>query len=198
MTEIIKVKKLLKLDAGMLGQLKEVELTLASEEAKKLESAVPEGHPLKAEIEKQKAMLGGDLSGLPTGHPLIRALQTAKEAYEVRQAEEAKNKGEGKPAEAAKQDEAQVRKAKRLEEVKARQARFTKEEQESDDTRAASKEVNRKVDEILSTVKEAWQTLAGSEEILSRTPINRARVMRLKRLLFAAERGLSETRLGRI
>lgn len=192
MTEMVKVKKMLKLDASVLGKLAEMEHSLAKEEAKGLEDALPDGHPLKAEVEKQKAIMGGDLSGLPAGHPLMRALLTAKETYEIRQAEE--NKG----STAVEPSPIELRKAKRLDEVKARRARYAQEEQESDETNIAAKAVNGSLDEVLKSVREMWQTLSGHEETLNKTPTGRVKLLRLKRILFAAERGLSETRIGRV
>jgi hypothetical protein len=192
-----KVKRLMKLDAGMLGQLKDVEQKLAAKEAKALEDAVPDGHPLKGEIEKQKALLGGDLSGLPAGHPLLRALQTAKDTYEARKVEEEKVEAKAQK-EAPDEEAAKLRKAKRLEEVEARRKRYNEEEQQADEMRDASKEVNGKLDVVLSSVRELWQIMERNEEVLSRTQMGKARVMRLKRLVFATERGLSETRMGRI
>jgi hypothetical protein len=192
MTEVTKVQKLLKLDAKTLGKLKEVEQSLASREAKELENAVPDGHPLKAEIEKQKAVVG-DLSGLPMGHPLIRALQTAKENYE-KQSEGKKDVVQTEQP----QDAVQLRKAKRLEEVKLRRERWDNEDQVTDEVNAASKTINGQVDEVLLSVRKTWKILAGYEETLNKTPTGRVKLLRLKRILFATERGLSETRMGKV
>jgi len=190
MSEVVKVQKLLKLNADMLGKLKQVEQTLASDEAKKLEEAVPEGHPLKAEIEKQKAIVGGDLSGLPDGHPLIRALRTAKETYEVRKTEE--NTG------AVPQEQPPLRKAKKLDEAAVRRERIAQEEKAVDDTNAASKVINGQLDVVLKNVRELWGILQGYEETFNKTPVGRVKLLRLKRILFATERGLSDTRIGRV
>ena len=176
MTEMVKVKKMLKLDASTLGKLAEIEHSLAKEEAKGLEDALPNGHPLKAEVEKQKAIMGGDLSGLPAGHPLMRALNTAKETYEIRQTEEKKNQ----ETVGTTSVPVELRKAKRLDEAVARRARYDKEEQDTDEMRNASKAVNRSLDEVLSSVREMWQTVAGFEETLNKTPTGRVKLLRLK------------------
>lgn len=196
MTEMAKVKKMMKLDASVLGKLAEMEHSLAKQEAKGLEDALPDGHPLKAEVEKQKAIMGGDLSGLPAGHPLMRALNTAKETYEIRQAEE-KKKQESSTA-GAEPSPIEMRKAKRLDESVARRARYEKEDQDNEEVRDASKAINKSLDEVLSAVRDTWQTLSGFEETLNQTPTGRVKLLRLKRILFATERGLSETRIGRV
>lgn len=192
--ENIKIKKTMNLSASVIGKLKSMEQSIAREVSKKLEDSVPEGHPLKAEIEKQKSIMGGDLSGLPEGHPLVKALKVAKETYEVRQIEENKDKsGEKKP-----EDDSGLRKAKRLDEDKVRRARMNQEERDGDEIRVATKNVNSQIDEILSNVHKAWQVLGGYEEVFNRNPNSRAKFLRLKRILFATERGLSETRIGRV
>jgi hypothetical protein len=193
--EVTKVKKLMTLNVSTLGQLKAMEQSLASQDAKKLEDAVPDGHPLKAEIEKQKAIIGGDLSGLPSGHPLIRALQTAKESYEVRQTDEKKPTTSKAPTE---EENVKIRRAKHLDDAKARRARYDKETQDTDETREAAKVVSKQVDEVLAAVRTTWEIVAGYEETLNRTPTGKVKLLRLKRILYATERGLSETRIGRV
>lgn len=195
--EMTKVKKLLNLNASTLGKLKAMEQSLASQDAKKLESAVPDGHPLKAEIEKQKAITGGDLSGLPPGHPLIRALQTAQESYESRQSgEKEKSSQQGQPKDDI--DAVKLRRAKHLDEAKARRARYDKESQDTDETREAANVVNKQVSEVLAAVRATWETVSGCEETLNRTPTGKVKILRLKRILYATERGLAETRIGRV
>ncbi len=188
----VKVKKMMRLDANMLGRLKEAEQSLASEKSRELEDSIPDGHPLKVEIDKQKAVLGGDLSGLPPGHPLLRALETAKETYEVRVAEEKKPQTE-KP----KEDAEKMRKAKRLDEVKARRERWDTERKINDEVNEASSEVNTQMDEVIASVNNMWKVVEKHEEALNQTPVGRVKVLRIKRVLFATKRALSETRIGK-
>lgn len=182
-------KKVIK--GRILDRVKAAEDSLARQETKSLEAVLPEGHPLRDEVEKQKALLGGDLSGLPPGHPLLRALQAAKEAYDRSHADV-----EIKTTEAEK-EQVEPRRAKRLEEADARKKRIVQEEAESGRRREAAKIVNKGVDEILASVRNLWEKLAASEEVLTGEPMNRARIMRMKQMLVAIERRFSETRLSR-
>lgn len=157
-------------------------------EMKRLEKSIPEGHPLKEEIEKQKSLVG-DLSGLPPGHPLLVGLAQSKERYEKTQ-ESKTTDGEDVELKKVRKIDTIERKAKRV----ARQ-----QESDGEDRRFyASKNVNKRVEETLSSVKNLWSVLNENEEILNTHPIGRTRVMRLKRLLFAMERGLTESKIPRM
>ena len=70
----VKTTKKLGISGGMLSAAKDAEASLARRDAEDLGNSLPEGHPLREEVERQKAMIG-DLSGLPAGHPLLQALQ---------------------------------------------------------------------------------------------------------------------------
>src|ERR1035437_3215830 len=78
-----------KINFGMLTAAKNAESTLAKQETKDLEKVFPEGSPLRNEAEKQKSLLG-DLNGLPPGHPLLVAMQAAKDRYDQRDKEQNK------------------------------------------------------------------------------------------------------------
>jgi hypothetical protein len=79
-------KKAVKISGSMLDRAKKAEELLAMAEAKGLGDFLPDDHPLKEEVDRQKSMLGGDLSGLPPGHPLLRALESAKRQYDEKKA----------------------------------------------------------------------------------------------------------------
>ena len=183
---MIEEKKVIK--GRLLDRVKAAEDSLAKQEAKKLETALPEGHPLRAEVERQKAILGGDLSGLPPGHPLLRALQMARETYERNQEEIVVSESDGERTE--------PRKARRLDEAAARKQRNA-EEDDLTRKREAAKVVNDGVDRILLSVRSLWKNLATSEQTLMAEPTSRAKILRMKQMLMAVERRFSETRLSR-
>lgn len=177
----------MKISGQMLTNAKKAEEVLAREAAKKLEDALPPDHPLRAEVERQKALMGGDLSGLPPGHPLLRALEVAKKRYDEKQAvAQTKEEARTEPRKAKKVDpDAANREARRLE------------DEETDHRRAVSGEVNRRIGDVVNGVKELFKFVADNEEILNMEPFSRAKMARLKRMLFAAERGVSECKLAR-
>jgi len=174
--------------AKILSGARAAENSLAREEMRELEESLPEGHPLHDEIEKKKAEMGGDLSGLPPGHPLYRMLRDAKARYDEDIAEE---------TEEAQAKAREVKKAKKVDREKARRERIAREEEQSDKRRTAASAVNKEIANTLESVKSLYEALAEHEEIFNMEPISRARSLRLKRLLYALERGLSESRLGR-
>lgn len=177
---------------NLLNRVKAAEETLAKEEAKVLEGVLPEGHPLKEEVERQKAILGGDLRGLPPGHPLLKMLQASKEAYDRAQAEG--SGAEGGP----ENEELKVKKAKKVDDVKARRDRIAQEEAVTEEKLGAIKVVNKHLDDVLGSIRAAWQALAENEDVLAANMLNRRRVVKVKGLLMAVERGLLENRLSRI
>ena len=180
-----------KISGTMIANARKAEEVLAREQFKNLDEFLPEGHPLKAEAERQKAMLGGDLNGLPPGHPLLRALEVAKRAYEARKAEEAgKGKDEGAGGTGPK-------KAKRPDKDAARRAARRQAEDESDRRRAAAARVNKGIEKVLLAVRELGTAVSESEEILNTDAFSRTKASRLRRLVLAAERGVSECRIAR-
>ena len=182
----MKKAKKMGVSGAMLNSAKEMEATLARREIEDLEKSIPDGHPLREEANKQKALLG-DLSGLPPGHPLIMAMQAAKDRYEQNQAQRAEEQTRT----------AEVRKGTKVDEDQARRVAIRAEEEQSEKLLSAAKDVNDRITATLNSVKELYKVLAQHEELLNTAPISRARAGRLKRLLFASERGLSECRISR-
>jgi len=171
----------------MLSGAQAAESTLARGEYVELEDSLPEGHPLREQVEKAKADLGGDLGGLPDGHPLILQLRAAKERYDADIAEETED---------AQEKAKEVKKAKKLDRAKARSERIAKEEERAGRSREAAKAVNREISSALDSVRELYKVLSEYEEDLNVNPLSRARALRLKRMLVAVERGLSDSRMG--
>jgi len=184
-----KIKKTLKLDAAMLSRLKELEGSLAVKESKELENSVPAGHPLRNAIEREK-QISGDLSGLPEGHPLMQALKMAKRNYEIKAAIEQEEKT---------QELKVVKKAKKISNDRGQQRiRISQEDDLHEEIRAATRAINKNLSEVILSVRNFWQVLSGYEETLNKTNQGRMRVLRLKRILFATERGLSEIGINRM
>jgi len=176
------------LSANMLSGVRAAESSLAREEMNRMVDALPEGHPLKEEAEKHSSELGGDLSGLPDNHPLIVQLKQAKERYESQVAQESDD---------AQEQAREIRKAKKLDRARERRERIIHEEEQATVQRDCASAVNEKLDSVLGAVREAYEVLSEHEEKLNKNTLSRARVGRLKRFLYAAERGLSENRMNR-
>lgn len=172
------------ISGDMIAAAQKAEGILAKQEFEALEASLPEGHPLQEEVNKQKAVLG-DLSGLPAGHPLIVAMKAAKERYDQQQAQ--KSVEQNKTAE--------VRKARKIDEDRARQDARRVDDDQTEKWNGSAKQFNAGIDSTLGEVRKLYKTMADNEEFLNIDPLSRAKVTRLKRLLFAAERGLSELRI---
>ena len=72
------------------------------------------------------------------------------------------------------------------------------EEAASDRKKASAGEVNKSIDSLLGGVRELFRVVEENEEALGVDPFSRSKVARLKRLLFATERGVYECRIARI
>ena len=183
----MKTAKKLGISGGMLSAAKDAEASLAMQEARDLEHGLPEGHPLRDEAEKQKAMMG-DLSGLPPGHPLLRAMQQAKDRYDQQQNQRGEEQNRT----------AEVRKAQKVDTDQAVKEARRIEGEQAEKRVGAAKIINHGIEGTLSEIRKLYKTMADNEEILNIDPLCRAKVGRLKRLLFATERGLSDSRLAKV
>jgi len=181
----VKTTKKLGISGGMLSAAKDAEASLARRDAEDLGNSLPEGHPLREEVERQKALIG-DLSGLPAGHPLLQALQAAKNRFDQQQEQRAKEQNKT----------AEVRKAQGESREDARKKARAEEEQ-TKQWMEASARVNAGLKEALEAIRVLYKVLADNEEILNIEPLSRAKVGRMKRLLYATERGLSDGRIVR-
>jgi hypothetical protein len=182
----MKTVKKLGISGGMLSAAKDAEASLARREAEDLGNSLPEGHPLQEEVEKQKALVG-DLSGLPPGHPLLRALQAAKERYDQQQAQRAEEQGKA----------AEVRKSQTGSKDEDRRKARAKEDEQTEQWMEASARVNTGLKNAIESIRVLYKVLADNEEILNIEPLSRAKVGRMRRLLYATERGLSDGRIVR-
>ena len=180
-----------KVSGSMLSGIKAAEEVLARRESENLGDGLPEGHPLLEELAKQQSLLG-DLSGLPPGHPLVQTLLDAKERYQAQESEIAEE------TETAQQKTKKLRQAKRIEHDKAERQRRAKEDEQKTRVRTAAHDVNERIDDALEHFKGLYKQLTSDEEILNINPYCKTRVERLKRLLFAIERGLSSCKMGRV
>jgi len=178
-----------KIGMKLLADAKAAESTLRRQELQMMKDTLPPGHPMEGELDKAKAELGGDLDGLPDNHPLI---------VEIRAAEARAERAEEEAEEKAEEDARKVRKAQKMDRAKARREQIAKEETEAHELRDAATAVNSELETAVAAVRRAYEALEANEEVLARNRMNAARTARLKRLLFAFERGASETRMGRV
>lgn len=175
-----------KVDVNLISSVKQAEKSLAQEEARRLEDAVPDGHILKDEVDKQKALLG-DLADLPPGHPLLKMLTEAKERFETadqREDEQSKTR--------------EVRQAKRIEADQQRREREAKRLEAQENRHKVAKSVNKTMDALMGEVRSSYVVLASAEEVLAEEPICKTKMLKLKRLLYAMERGISECKITRV
>ena len=188
-----KDKVLKKITGNMLNRIKAFDESIARQEARSLEDVLPDGHPLKEEVEKQKALLGGDLQGLPPGHPLLVRLQAAKENYDRNKVQEESQGMQDKAVE--------LKKAKKIEDIKrANEGRVKRAEEHefAEEYSISARNINKGLDDVHESVRGLWTAMEENEENLNKNPLNRGRVLRLKRLLSAVERGLSESRFSKV
>jgi hypothetical protein len=181
-------EKKVKISGRMLSAVKDAEIALAREEAKGLEDTLPEGHPLKEEVDKQKSLLGGDLSGLPPGHPLLVALESARKNIEAQKAFDAERE----------KARTEIKKAKKIDPNDVKREVRKQEDEVTDKRRQAAKVVNERIESVLKDVKVLFDELVANEELLNTDPFSRVKAARLRRLLFATERGISDCRIMRI
>jgi len=177
-----------KIGIDTLSHAKAAESTLRREEIRGLTEAIPPGHPLEEEVAQAQAAMNGDLDGLPDNHPLMLELRAAKERYSQEGVEEA----------ADEQKEArEIRQANKVDRNRLKRDQRDKEDTASREQRVASETVNADVMVTLASVKNLYETLGKNEGVLSRHRMNATRVLRLKRLLTAIERGLSDIKMSR-
>jgi len=179
-----------KIGMDLLRNAKAAESTLKREERQTLGDKLPTGHPLLEDFESVK---GEDLDGLPENHPLIVKMKAAKERYE--QAQE--NKDEESQQNKDNSDR-KIRKAKKVNRANARRNQIVKEETDSKELRDSASEVNKQVEAALNISEALYKVLEQNEDTLSRDRMNAARTVRLKRLLVAFKRGLSNTKMNRM
>jgi len=183
------VKKLV--NSSVLFGIRSAEESLARQDSKEIEESFPPGHPMLAEIEKIKTMIGGDLSDLPPNHPMLKQLQVAKASYERIQSHESEIRG--------KQETIEIHKAKKLTDAKvAKESRERRQQEEKiDESQIAGDTVNQHIDDVLQAIRKLYQAMGAKEEILSADSTNRVKLLRMKRLLSASEQGLTGSRIRR-
>lgn len=168
-----------------LHRLMEAEGNLARENARKIEQdieSLPDGDPVRKEANRQKAMLGGDLSGLPPGHPLLVMLEEARLRYEAAQ--------EQKSDEGEKAAEETIRKAKKLDARKRSDDRAARDaaEDKAKKKRVASKDLKSAMEHTLVTVRTMKDSVANAAEAFQGDAYAMARMQRLFRMAVAVEK----------
>ena len=190
-----------KVNISMLSGAKAAEERLAREEARELEASIPEGHLLHDNVERFKGIAGGDLSQLPAGHPLLLSMEAAKKRYaevKSKEAEHAEHAEHAQETDTAQQKSGEIRKARSLEQARQKTAHRVAETDAQEQRKRLSSDINGAIDKVLGSLKTLYQTLAAGEKDLNVDPYCRMKVYRLKRVLFASERGVSECKLTRV
>jgi len=172
-------------DSNMLSNIKAAEGALArkqgirrGDELKETIDKLPEDHPLVVAAMEEMAKVG-DLKDLPPGHPIIRALV------------EAKIRNEGFPEEERHEPTGH---AKSRREVQAEER--VRDEELSSIRRMAGKTVNGKIDGVVGSMADLYDTVKGLHDELSSDPYARVHLAKLERLLMASKRGLEDCRLS--
>ena len=170
------------------------EAALAKKEAEEFEEAIdslPEDHPLKLEAAKQKQIMGGDLAGLPPGHPLLQAMEAARARYEAEEGQ-----AEEEAAAAAEREEIKIRHAKKLDAKKAKAEQRQKEEEREGQIRTAAKVINSSMDETVDALKRLNDNIIASQEDFAADRYALKKLERLQRVVVAAMRGVSSSKLN--
>jgi hypothetical protein len=183
------MKKVEKLKSGAaLSRLMEVEGTLARAKARQLEEdldGLPDDDPAKVEARRQKMMLGGDLAGLPPGHPLLKILEEAKLRYESGEKLSAEERAE-------KQSGPAVRKAKRLDLKKKAAQERAEEESKTQRRRAAAKGLKGAMETMLVSVRTFKDVALQSSEAFKGDVHSVAKIQRLLRMSVAVEKWITD------
>ena len=113
----------------------------------------------------------------------------AKQRYEESVAEE---------TEEAQDNTRELKKAKKVDRAKKKRARISSEEEHEARHREAATSVNKRIDEVTAAIKDLYGSVEEHDEVLCLDPLTKSRMGRLKRMLFASERGLSDSRISRV
>lgn len=195
------MEKAKKIGVSILTAAKSAESSLRGEEIKNLVGALPDGHILRQEVDRIGTEMGGDLAGLPDGHPLLLQLRAAEERYgKPRKNDDSSESGESSEQsseQAAEERFTELKRAKKIEKDKKRAAQFASEEERASVHRQAATEVNKGIEIVIDSVRNLYSVLAEKEKVLMTDPISRARTNRLKQLLYAVERGIGSSKMNR-
>lgn len=177
-----------KISAKSLSGAMAAEEKLAGEEREAFLDEMPDG-PMKEEVKRQKELLGGDLAGLPPGHPLLVAMEEARLRYESEEQL-------AMEAEATEEESPQVKHAKRLNDKKVRAEKRIKEEERRDKHRTAAKIVNGSIVEVYDALKRLDENIKASYEDMQGDNYSMMKLERLSRVVAASMRGISESKLN--
>ena len=176
-----------KIKAKDLSGIREVENTLARREAGEVLNDLPPGHPLKVAVEAERQS-GGDITDLPESHPLKVALREARERLLASQSEDAKNK--------ENVEKLKVKKAKKLQETNEHRDKIDEEEQRKEEQRNTYRVINEKIDHSLNSVDDLLTVIGSmSQDQFGEDRFSMVKLVRLQRLMFAARRGLGDSKL---
>jgi hypothetical protein len=175
----------------MISGIKAAEEMLAREQTKqemadmqKVVDGLPDDHPLVVEWNKNMAM-ASDLHGLPSGHPLFKALADAKRRHDEKlETDEA-------------QDRATEQRTKRQErDREAERAKAADEEMERQARRMASKTLNDQIGRTTGQMESLYESMRELSDTLQNDPYSRVKLKKMERILYASKRGLDECRFS--
>jgi len=171
------------MDASLLESARAAEESLRRREIEGVVEGVPEDHPLKDAMRKNR-LRAQDLEGLPEGHPLLAALAAAKERHDL---------GEAMGREQVRTSE--VHKARKIERREARERERATEREGRRTAADAAEVVNRSLDRVTEAVKVLVGALEEGAGPLSAMPESRVKIRRLERLANAALSAFASSRV---
>ena len=148
-------------DPEILDKLQEAENVLAREERKKL----------------------GDLADLPTGHPVLLAIEESKRRYEEK--EKLNSTRETK------------KRSKSTRDQKSKHGQEKKVEERVGETRIVVAKINDKIEGTIESLKGLADTISQGRELLTDYPFAKVRMDKLERTLFAFHRALVDSRISK-
>jgi len=152
-------------DSTVLDKLQEAENTLAHEERKKL----------------------GDLADLPTGHPVLLAIEESKRRYDEKEELDSKRQETKKNAKQTRQTKDQKSKYNQEQKVEERVG----------ETRMVVGKINDKIEGTIESLKGLADTISQGRELLIDYPFAKVRLDKLERTLFAFHRALVDSRISK-
>jgi hypothetical protein len=184
----------MKLSADFLKKAIEAEVNLAKKDSQWRDETVDQlsdDNPIKQEANKQKMLLG-DLAGLPPNHPLVLALEDARERYEHKKTYEENLRTES--------EKINIRRAKRLDDKKSRIEARRYEEEDASRKRNAAKTYNSSIKEAIDVIHRLRDNVKAVKGEFENNKYSMMKVVRLEKLLDAAERGFVESsiNIGRV
>ena len=156
--------------------------------------SIPKDSPLGREVEAQKKALGGDLDGLPPGHPLIKMIEEAKKRFEQQENERnsVPTESSSKKASVIRNGEAVPAGMRKISPVNRTAA--SAEDREGARVVAAHK-VNRAIEKADEVLLALMREITDNEDIINTEHVGKMKLYRLKRMVDAMRRLFGDSRI---